>query len=371
MNDERPDFALIVHPFDLDHLYRYLKHHKPDLKKPGRELLLKLFEWTPPFADRWIEITSSTGQIAYGRVIMCPILPEMVQNTDNQRFRTMCVEKVVASLELARSQGAKISGLGGFTSIADGDQGRLVSQKVPGIAVSSGNTLTAMSAVDGVLHACDMLNLPVGESTATVVGASGDIGMGCCRYLSSRVKRLIIAARFAFNLQKFADELREYSSAEIIIERDNAKAVSHADLVITAASSSAPIFHEREFKPGAIVCDVGYPKNIFTEYDMEKSDIFLFSGGLLECPVPVLMSYDTGLPGPCVIYGCWSETIILALDQRYENFSCGRGNIVPEKMAFIWNLALTHGFKRAPFFFGETVWSDEHIARIRALRSSM
>ena len=50
MLEEKTDFTLIGHPFDLDHLYRYLQYHKPDFKRPSDQLLLKLFEWTPPLS---------------------------------------------------------------------------------------------------------------------------------------------------------------------------------------------------------------------------------------------------------------------------------------------------------------------------------
>lgn len=367
MINDKLHFSLIGHPFNIDHLYRYLKYHKPDLKKPRRELLLKLFEWTPPFSERRIELTSPSGKTVSGSIIICPLLPEMVQNGNHSHFRSLCVEKVISALKLAEDQGARISGLGGFTSIADGDQGRLVAGKVPGLSVTSGNTLTAMAAVDGVMGASQMFGRKLSGATATVVGASGDIGMACCRFLATRVKRLILVSRFSFNLNQLVDELRQYDHAEVIPEKDNVKAVSQADIVITAASSVAPIFHQRDFKPGAIVCDVGYPRNIFSDYDMETSEIFLFSGGLLSSPVPVFMPYDMGLPDPGVLYGCWSEAIILALDGRYESFSLGRGYIVPEKMELIWDLAIKHGFRRAPFFFGEKIWPEKDVERIRSL----
>lgn len=365
---DKPDFALIGHPFNMDHLYRYLKYHKPDLKKPGSALLLKLFEWTPPFTDRWITVNAPGGRTLNGQMIMCPLLPEMVKSSNQPEFRKMCVEKVIASLHLAAGQGAKIAGLGGFTSIADGDQGRLVAQKVPEMAVSSGNTLTAMSAVDGVMRASELLGLDLSVATVAVVGAAGDIGTACCRFLVSRVKRLIPVSRFAFNLRQIVEELKSAGQAEVIVDSGKEKIVASADVVITAASAAAPIFNPGDFKPGAIVCDVGYPKNIYADYTAETSKIFLFSGGLMESPSPVLMDYDTGLPDPKILYGCWSETIVLALDGRYESFSLGRGHIVPERMQLIWDLAIKHGFTPAPFFFGEKIWREDQISRIRALR---
>lgn len=365
MITDKVDFALIGHPFDIDQLYRYLSYHKPDLNRPRRELLLKLFERTPPYIEKEVEMTSSDGQIVRGSIIICPLLPEMVKNNNHSNFRSLCIEKVIAALKLAREQGAKIAGLGGFTSIADGDQGRLVGREVPCIAVTSGNTLTAMAAVEAAIFAGRRINLDLSKATAAVIGASGDIGTACSRYLATRVRRLVLASTFSFNLLKIAKELKQYKKAEIIVEKENIKAISQADMVITAASSVAPIFHQKDFKPGTIVCDVGYPKNTFIDYKIENSNIFLFSGGLLSTPSPVFMPFDMGLPDRSVLYGCWSEAVILALEGRDDSFSTGRGQIVPERMELIWELAMKHGFSRAPFFFGKGVWTEEYIDRIR------
>jgi predicted amino acid dehydrogenase len=105
------------------------------------------------------------------------------------------------------------------------------------------------------------------------------------------------------------------------------------------------------------------------DVDLETAPIFLFAGGLLQSPSPVFLPYDMGLPDPRVLYGCWSEAMILALDGRIESFSLGRGRIVPQKMEEIWEMARRHGFTRAPFFFGDKIWRDEDIERIRQIRT--
>jgi len=370
MTPDTPDFAFIGHPFDVDHLVRYLQFYKPDLRRPRRELLLKLFEWTPPFTDRQVTVTAAQGRRVRGSLIVCPLLPEMVDNGGRSRFRNLCVEKVVAALEMAAAQGAAVAGLGGFTSIADGDQGRLVARKVPGLAVTSGNTLTAMAAVDGILTAAGTLGVDPQKATVAVVGAAGDIGTACCRFLAPRVRRLVLASRLAFNLNELAGELARVNRAEVVVESDGGRAVHQADMVIAAASSVAPIFRPRDFQPGTIVCDVGYPRNIFLDVDAPTVDIFLFAGGLLQSPCPVPLPFDMGLPDPGLLYGCWSEAIVLAMEDRRESYSLGRGRIVPEKMEAIWEMALRHGFGRAPFFFGKKRWQEEDLARLRRKRAA-
>ena len=52
-----------------------------------------------------------------------------------------------------------------------------------------------------------------------------------------------------------------------------------------------------------------------------------------------------GLP-PNVVYACLAETIVLALEGRFENFTVGRA-IEWEKVRQIYRLGLKHGMKLA------------------------
>ena len=59
-----------------------------------------------------------------------------------------------------------------------------------------------------------------------------------------------------------------------------------------------------------------------------------------------------GLPSPEILYGCFAESIILSLEGRYENFSEGKGFIMPEKVEWIQRAGEKHGFRLAPFYWG-------------------
>ena len=91
----------------------------------------------------------------------------------------------------------------------------------------------------------------------------------------------------------------------------------------------------------------------------------MFSGGICEIPCEFRTSFDHSLPTPKVLFGCFSEAIVLALEERYERFSWGKGNITKEKMAEILGLAAKHGFHPAPFFWGERLLSDDEVKAIR------
>ncbi len=74
---------------------------------------------------------------------------------------------------------------------------------------------------------------------------------------------------------------------------------------------------------------------------------------------------NIGLP-PGVAYACLAETIVLALEGRFENFTVGRA-IEWEKVREIYQMGLKHGMKLAAISGVNGVFSDADIARVREL----
>ena len=69
-----------------------------------------------------------------------------------------------------------------------------------------------------------------------------------------------------------------------------------------------------------------------------------------------------GLP-PNVIYACLAETIVLALEGRFEVFTIGR-DTEWEKVKEIYKLGLKHGMKLAAISGVNGPFTDEHIANV-------
>ncbi|MGZ8721225.1 MAG: dehydrogenase, partial [Aeromicrobium sp.] len=63
---------------------------------------------------------------------------------------------------------------------------------------------------------------------------------------------------------------------------------------------------------------------------------------------------------------CLAETVVLALEGRYETFSVGR-NIEWEKVKEIYKLGLKHGMKLATISGANGVFSPEDITMTREL----
>ncbi len=351
-------FALITHPYDLAHLRRILAYYKPDWQPPSEELLLRVFEWTPSFKlGEWRGVRSVTGALVDGYNVACPVMPEMPTLGPKAIF-----EKVRGSCEVAGELGAGIAALGGFTSIY-GENGRASAIDAAPIAVTTGNTLTAAIACEGIRRAAEVLGLDLSRATVAIVGATGDIGTGCARALAGEVGRLHLAARGLGKLEALAESLTGLAAPARIFT-DNREALAEAHVVLGVASASAPILEPSDFAPGAIVCDVGYPKNVASRV-ADREDVFVFDGGLVGLPCPIDFGFDNGLPSPDVLYGCFAEAVVLALEGRFESYSRGKGNITPERMAEILAIAERHGYRLAPFYSGGRLVSDGELAARR------
>lgn len=351
-------FVVMGHPYNYNHLIRIFKVFQPDVVNINKEFLLKIFELAPSYKSSDIKnFTSANGTTVDGHFVMCPIIPDMALLTPE-----LVLPKVLDGCRIGERLGAGVLALGGFTSIV-GEKyfDRLKKQiKIP---ITTGNAFTSAMTLAGIRKAAQILGINYKTSKATVIGGTGDIGSACARVLATQVSELVITGRSEKSLQAMEEQLKKIGGAKITTTRDNNEAVKSADIVIAAASSATSLVNIDNIKPGAVVCDVGYPKNI-SYRAKRREDILVFSGGLTSLPTPFNLGFDVGLPSPNILYGCFAEAIILSLEKRYENFSEGKGKIMPEKIELIEKMASKHGFGPAPFYSGDELIDDKDVELI-------
>lgn len=354
-------FGIIGHPYNFYHLEKCFQIFNPAIKVPSREFLSQLFSLTPAFKMYDIlNFKSRTGESINGCFIVATFIPDMIEKDPRAVF-----SKVVKACRLAEKHGVGIVTLGGFTSIVAERIGREIVNEVD-VPVTTGNTFTAAMTIDGILKAAGLLGIDISAARVAIIGGTGDIGSACARVLARQVSRLTITGRTKANLSRLSKELARQRKARIIATTDNFRAVKDADIIIAAASVSASILKIDWFKPGSIISDIGYPKNI-SYLPTSRRDIFIFSGGLATTPTLLQfpIDYSLGLPCNTAIYGCFAEGIILALEKRYENFSFGRGNITVEKIDEIRRLGKKHGFEAADFYWGDKKIDEEMLSAVR------
>ena len=96
----------------------------------------------------------------------------------------------------------------------------------------------------------------------------------------------------------------------------------------------------------------------------KRPDVLVIESGEILLPGNVSMK-NIGLPRN-VAYACLAETIVLALEGRFENFTVGR-NIEWEKVREIYRLGRKHGMKLAAISGVNGPFSDADIRRVRRL----
>ncbi|MBI5554780.1 MAG: NAD(P)H-binding protein [Elusimicrobia bacterium] len=325
-------FGFIAHLLKIENLYKQYGI----LKIIPEKILVWLLKWAPSFKISKITgIKSITGKEIEGYLILCPLLPQQMLSLDDK----FVVRKVIQAGKIAEKAGAKIIGLGAYTSVV-GDKGFLVANNLK-IPVTSGSSFTAWAVLEAINRAAKNKDVDLSKSAVAIIGASGSIGSLCVRKLASQVKKIIITARHLEKLEKLKEVILKIASLEVQIEGNAHKAVAEADLVITTTSAPESLLDLQEFKSGAIVCDVSVPQNVGGKAEPERK-VTLIKGGLFKAPVEVEFGIDVGLPKN-IVYACMAETMILTLEGKYISYSLG-DNIALEQLDGIGEMVQKHGF---------------------------
>jgi predicted amino acid dehydrogenase len=95
----------------------------------------------------------------------------------------------------------------------------------------------------------------------------------------------------------------------------------------------------------------------------KRSDVLIIEGGVVEVPGDVNFNFNFGFP-PKTAYACMAETMMLALEGRYESFTLGR-ELTVEQVEEISRIAEKHGFKLAGFRSFERAVTEEQIEKIK------
>jgi predicted amino acid dehydrogenase len=262
---------------------------------------------------------------------------------------------------MAERLGARIFGLGAFTKIV-GDRGRTVADHLR-IAVTTGNSYTAATAVEGALRAAERMAIMPAHATAAVIGATGSIGAVVSEILARDAGRVLLVSRTRDALERLAVRLRGSARGEVAVETDVRRAVREADIVLTVSSATDVLIEPEDLRPGSVVCDVARPRNVSKVVSERRDDVLVIDGGVIEVPGEVDFGFDFGFP-PKMSEACMAETIILALEGRYENFTLG-STITLAQVEEIAALARKHGFRLSGFRRFERAIGDAEIERIR------
>jgi fatty aldehyde-generating acyl-ACP reductase len=346
-------FGFIIHPLSArtDTARRY---------PVARFLPERVIEWglmrlSPRVISHITGVVGTGGREAEGWFGACTLTARQIASLDPD----FVVRRIVETAELLAQAGAKVVGLGALTAVVP-DSGVSVAKASP-VPVTTGNTYTVATAVEGTLEAARLMGHEPAEATAAVVGATGSIGRVCAQMLSEKVGRMILVGRDEGRLKAVAEELPR----ESVVSADSGSSLPQADIVVTVTSAVDVVVGPEHLKPGAVVCDVARPRDVSPEVARKRKDVLVIEGGVVRVPDTVEFGFDFGFP-PKTAYACMAETMILALEERYEPYTLGR-DISLEKVREISALAEKHGFRLAGFRSFERTVTEEQIQTAREL----
>ncbi|HBG01118.1 MAG TPA: aminotransferase III [Firmicutes bacterium] len=405
-------FAFLVHPVDVNNYSEF----DPSLERLSEEQLADLSsrwnDMVEPFVVSSSRIVDVQGQSAYGDFICVPKTAQQLLADPEE-----ALTEIASAVQLATDRGARIVGLGAYTSVVTMGGRRLLPHT--DVALTTGNSYTVISGVEALLTAARRLGVVLNQATAVVLGAGGAIGKASALLLSEQVQRLILVGnpsrpqKSEYRMLKVTVEiiehlremgesghcfapdslgawvqglgdlpsrqdslttwteyvrslLQEPSPLEITVNRR--EAVPKADLLMVATSSLEPLITPDLLKQGAIVCDMSRPSNVSKAVLRERPDVLVMDGGIIAMPNSPDLGWSFGFEKGTG-FACMSETIMLALEKRYEHTSLG-ADLNLQQLELFRELSAKQGFSLAGFRNFDRPLDPAVWDRVRALKGN-
>ncbi|MDH7479149.1 MAG: shikimate dehydrogenase [Syntrophomonadaceae bacterium] len=356
-------FAFLVHPRHLEDIYRKFRF----ARWLPAGLTHKLLAAMPPWKLAEIRGVDSSRAKIRGFFIAVPLTSQQML----QLPVDFVIERVLQAGRLAEKMGAKLLGLGAYTSVV-GDGGITLARSLK-IPVTSGNSLTAAAAIAAVPMAARLMGMDLSQSEVTVIGTGAKecpglvIAEAASLLLAGKARRVRLAGREKECLIRIPRRGIIDNSLRVEYTFELREALRRADVVLVAAGSSELVIFPEDLKPGAILCDIARPREVSERIASLRNDVLVFDGGLLEVPGEVDFGFSFGLPAP-LTYPCIAETMVLTLEGRYENYSLGN-MLEADKIVEIYQIAQRYGFRLAALRFNEQVLEPERCLMVKARAS--
>jgi len=353
-------FAFIIHPITIR---KDVNRKFPPL---GTILPEPVIHWAsqyfPPLYISEITgaVSQHTGREIKGWFLAVPFTPATMLKLPVQKV----YHKIVATGLKAERLGAKMLGLGAFTSVV-GDAGKTIAERLD-MPVTTGDSYTVAIAIQAIYEAARQMEIDVAQASVAVVGATGAIGKACSRLLAKSCGTLILVGR----RPDAVNEVREVCEGQHarVVGSTDIKAIYDAELILTVTSAVEAIIEPQHLKPGAVILDVARPRDVSVQVARERQDVLVIEGGMVEAPGPnVDFHFNFGFP-PRKVFACMAETMALTMEGRYEDYSIGR-ELSIEKIEEIEKIATKHGFRLAGLRSFEQAVTPEAISHV--LESAM
>ena len=180
--------------------------------------------------------------------------------------------------------------------------------------------------------------------------------------LAESVDCLYVIGRKQEKLEELRDRLKGKARAEIV-PSTNLDCLRSVPLILTVTSAIGDVIQPEYLQPGSVVCDVARPRDVSAMVAAARDDILVIDGGMVDVPGPVNFHFNFGFP-PGKAYACMAETIALALEGRFEDYTLGK-HLTRARVEEIDSIAKKHGFRLSGFRSFEREVTEAQIETVR------
>ncbi len=360
-------FAYIVHPPTQEDL----KKLKPievlsDLAPGLMDTVEKVMAYSPAFVYSTVTgIQSKTGVEAEGWLITLGETPEQMQ-AHGPEFTT---KRILEAAKIAKRLGAQIVGVGMLPKALK-DTGVAVAKHAV-LPITTGNSYFASATLWAAAEAVrrmGLVKLKGGKTLrakAMVIGATGAVGAICSHLLATAVEEVHMVGRNIAKLLALQEAIqKEAPTVKLNVSTRADTNIDAMDMIVATSSGARHVLDIMRVKPGCVITDINMPMILSPKQCAKRPDVLVIRGGEIMLPGNNVEMADIGLP-PGVAYAGLAETIILALEGRFEVFTVG-SSPQWDKVREIYRLGLKHGMQLAAIAGVNGTYSDEDIARVRA-----
>lgn len=397
-------FAFLIHPLD-ENSFAEFDPSMGQMSPAQRSNMVE--QWQPeltPFVTGETVIQSRTSARAFCEFICIPRTAQQLLDMDPEES----LDLVRQGVSMARERGARLVGLGAFTSVVSWGGMRL---RDAGVPLTTGNSYTVVTASQATVQALNRLRINPAQTTVAVVGAAGSIGRCLALLMSETVEHLIllgnpaneqrsmkkmtqVAAEICQHVLSCAhrspvakqllalgcphksaplEQFQEFVSAKrnqlpLTLSTDADSLLPGADVIISATSSVSELITPDNVKFGAVVCDLSRPPNVSRAIRQARPDVLVIDGGVVEIPGRPDLGWNFGFEQG-LGYACMAETMMLALEKHLEHTSIG-SNLSLDTLTWIRSLAGKHGFRMADLRSFDKPLAEEDWQRVIAARSA-
>ncbi|PIP22788.1 MAG: shikimate dehydrogenase [Candidatus Nealsonbacteria bacterium CG23_combo_of_CG06-09_8_20_14_all_39_17] len=313
--------------------FAFLIHPRASLREDMGKVF-PLFKFLPEKFLEWMvkclnpmargKIIFSGSKEVAGWIIVVPLSARQFFSLP----RDFVVKKIIKAVEMAKKMGVEVVGLGELTSpVTHG--GENLKAKIDGVAITTGNSLTAAIAVKVIEKINNIRSLDIVKEKIAIIGAGGSVGKGASFLLAQKGASLILVEKE----EKIEALKKIFSSyANVRVEKD-ISFIKEAEIVVVTTSSTEQIIKSDYLKQGAIVYDITQPRNTSPDILTERKDVTIIDGGVIDTP-KIDYGMNIGLKKNQA-YACLVETMICAMEGDGESHT---GYTTPESARKMFSL---------------------------------